>query len=148
MLRDSFIASTLAKVSIGYRIYNIKKRPCRNQIHPVTVVIIASCAPLIATLLELVTGTRRLRRNFALGVVISIFGGLIATNALAALLLLVAGILGFDVMPTRPVDAAQLGTLVFYALFSPGLSQFFFIASIGKLGLAWPRSTSTLCRSM
>ena len=152
---------------------------------PVTVVIIASSAPLIATLLELAAGTRRLRRNFALGVVLSILGGLIATKALApmqlglgaacavlstalfcwasmatardfpdlsqfgrstitlaggmvmaALLLLVAWVFEFDVMPMRPVDAAQLGMLVFYALFSLGLSQFFFIASVGKLGVA------------
>lgn len=50
---------------------------------PVTVAIIASCAPLSATVLELVAGTRRLRWNFALGVLISIIGGLIATSALA-----------------------------------------------------------------
>ncbi len=50
---------------------------------PVTVAIVASCAPLMATLLELAAGTRRLRWNFALGVVVSIVGGLIATSALA-----------------------------------------------------------------
>ncbi|MEW2918979.1 DMT family transporter [Ruegeria sp. ANG10] len=50
---------------------------------PVTVAIIASCAPLFATLLELATGTRRLRWNFALGLVVSIVGGLIATSAVA-----------------------------------------------------------------
>ena len=50
---------------------------------PVTVAIIASCAPLIATLLELAAGTRRLRWNFALGVLVSIIGGLIATSAMA-----------------------------------------------------------------
>lgn len=50
---------------------------------PVTVAIIASCAPLFATLIELATGTRRLRWNFALGVVVSIIGGLIATSAVA-----------------------------------------------------------------
>ncbi len=50
---------------------------------PVTVAIIASCAPLIATLLELAAGTRRLRWNFALGVAVSIIGGLIATSAVA-----------------------------------------------------------------
>ncbi|KIC45375.1 membrane protein [Ruegeria sp. ANG-S4] len=50
---------------------------------PVTVAIIASCAPLVAALLELAAGTRRLRWNFALGVVVSIVGGLIATSALA-----------------------------------------------------------------
>lgn len=48
---------------------------------PVTVAIIASCAPLVATLLELMARTRRLRWNFALGVVVSIVGGLIATSA-------------------------------------------------------------------
>lgn len=50
---------------------------------PVTVAIIASCAPLMATLLELAAGTRRLKWNFALGVLVSIVGGLIATSALA-----------------------------------------------------------------
>ncbi|WP_299949279.1 DMT family transporter [uncultured Ruegeria sp.] len=152
---------------------------------PVTVVIIASCAPLIATLLELAAGTRRLRWNFALGIAISILGGLIATSAVApaqlglgaacavvstalfcwasmatardfpelsqlgrstitlagglstaAVLVPVAGVLGLEVMPTRQVDAPQMGMLVFYALFSMGLSQFFFIASVGKLGVA------------
>ncbi|SDX27804.1 EamA-like transporter family protein [Ruegeria halocynthiae] len=152
---------------------------------PITVAIIASCAPLIATLLELAAGTRRLRWNFALGIAISIIGGLIATSAVApaqlglgaafavvstalfcwasmatardfpelsqlgrstitlagglstaAVLVPVAGFLGLEVMPTRQVDAAQMGMLVFYALFSLGLSQFFFIASVGKLGVA------------
>ncbi len=50
---------------------------------PVTVAIIASCAPLFAALIELATGTRRLRWNFALGVLVSIVGGLIAANAAA-----------------------------------------------------------------
>ncbi|MGI9370576.1 MAG: DMT family transporter [Ruegeria sp.] len=50
---------------------------------PVTVAIIASCAPLVATLLELAAGARRLKWNFALGVVVSIVGGLIATSAVA-----------------------------------------------------------------
>ena len=50
---------------------------------PVTVAIIASCAPLVATLLELAAGTRHLRWNFALGVLVSIVGGVIATSALA-----------------------------------------------------------------
>lgn len=50
---------------------------------PVTVAIIASCAPLVATLLELASGTRRLRWNFALGVVVSVVGGVIATSAVA-----------------------------------------------------------------
>lgn len=152
---------------------------------PVTVAIIASCAPLIATLLELAAGSRRLRWNFVLGMVISIIGGLIATSALApaqlglgaacavvstalfcwasmatardfpelsqlgrstitlagglstvAVLVPVAGFIGLEVMPSRPVDAAQMGMLVFYALFSLGLSQVFFIASVGKLGVA------------
>jgi drug/metabolite transporter (DMT)-like permease len=38
---------------------------------------------LFATLIELATGARRLRWNFALGVVVSIVGGLIATSAVA-----------------------------------------------------------------
>lgn len=50
---------------------------------PVTVAVIASCAPLSATLLELAAGERRLRWNFAAGVSLSIVGGLIATSAVA-----------------------------------------------------------------
>lgn len=50
---------------------------------PVTVAIIASCAPLAATLLELASGARKLRWNFVLGVAVSIVGGLIATSAVA-----------------------------------------------------------------
>ncbi|UUV05845.1 DMT family transporter [Ruegeria sp. YS9] len=50
---------------------------------PVTVALIVSCAPLVATLLELAAGTRRLKWNFALGVLVSVVGGLIATSALA-----------------------------------------------------------------
>ncbi len=152
---------------------------------PVTVAIIASCAPLIATLLELAAGTRRLRWNFAFGIVISVIGGLIATSAVApaqlglgaacavvstalfcwasmatardfpelsqlgrstitlagglstaVILIPIAGFLGLEVMPTNAFDAAQMGMLVFYALISLGLSQVFFIASVGKLGVA------------
>lgn len=50
---------------------------------PVTVALIASCAPLMAAVLELSAGTRRLRWNFVLGVLVSIFGGIIATSAIA-----------------------------------------------------------------
>lgn len=152
---------------------------------PVTVAIIASCAPLIATLLELAARTRRLRWNFALGMGVSIIGGLVATSAMApaqlgpgaacavgatalfcwasmatardfpelsqlgrstitlagglatvAVVVPTAGFLGLEVMPARPVDAAQIGMLAFYAVFSLGLSQFFFVASVGKLGVA------------
>ena len=63
---------------------------------------------------------------------ITLAGGL----STAAVLVPVAGVLGLEVMPTRQVDAPQMGMLVFYALFSMGLSQFFFIASVGKLGVA------------
>ncbi|WP_254445780.1 DMT family transporter [Ruegeria arenilitoris] len=152
---------------------------------PVTVAIIASCAPLFATLIELATGTRRLRWNFAVGVLVSIIGGLIATSAVApaqlglgavcaivstglfcwasmatardfpelsqtgrstitfagglvmALVLFgVAAQMGMDVMPTAAFDAQQAGMLVIYALIAMGLSQVFFIASVGKLGVA------------
>lgn len=152
---------------------------------PVTVAIIASCAPLAATLLEMATGTRRLRWNFALGVLVSIIGGIIATSALApaqlglgaacavvstflfcwgsmatardfpelsqmgrstitfvgalmmaAVLLLGAYLLGFDLRPSRPVDFAQGAMLVIYALVSMGISQVFFIAAVGKMGVA------------
>lgn len=50
---------------------------------PVTVAIIASCAPLLATVLELMAGTRRLKWTFALGVLVSVLGGLIATSTAA-----------------------------------------------------------------
>ncbi len=50
---------------------------------PVTVAIILSCAPLIATILEQVSGTRRMTRNFAFGLLASVVGGLIATSAIA-----------------------------------------------------------------
>lgn len=152
---------------------------------PVTVAIIASSAPLVATLLELSAGTRRLRANFALGVGVSIVGGLVATSAMApaqlglgalcaigstalfcwsslatsrdfpdlsqtgrttitlvggtvmALVLIVlARLAGFDVWPKRSIDTQQAGMLAIYALVSLGLSQLFFIASIGKLGVA------------
>ncbi len=152
---------------------------------PVTVAIIASCAPLTATLLELFSGTRRLKWNFALGVIVSIFGGLIATSAvapaqlglgaicavvstalfcwasmatardfpelsqtgrttitfvggllMASALVFVSAYFGFDVLPKTAFDAQQAGMLLIYALISMGLSQVFFIASVGKLGVA------------
>ncbi len=152
---------------------------------PVTVAIIASCAPLIATLLEMAAGTRRLRWNFALGVLVSIVGGLVATSALApaqlglgaalaiastglfcwasmatardfpelsqtgrttitfigglvmaSVLLLGAAQIGLDVMPATAFDMQQAGMLVMFSLVSMGLSQVFFVASIGKLGVA------------
>ncbi|MES0862171.1 DMT family transporter [Ruegeria sp. SCPT10] len=157
----------------------------QNLTDPVTVAIIASCAPLAATVLELAAGTRRLRWNFALGVLVSIVGGIIATSALApaqlglgaacavvstflfcwgsmatardfpelsqmgrstitfvgALVMatvMVAGafLLGFDLRPAIPIDFAQGGMLVFYALVSMGISQVFFIAAVGKMGVA------------
>jgi len=151
---------------------------------PVTVAIIASCAPLTAALLELAAGTRRLKWNFALGVLVSIAGGLIATSALApaqlglgavltimstglfcwasmatardfpelsqtgrttitfigglmmaSLMMFGAAQMGMDVMPATAFDLRQAGMLMMYALVSMGLSQVFFIASIGKLGV-------------
>ncbi|WP_254444877.1 DMT family transporter [Ruegeria atlantica] len=152
---------------------------------PVTVAIIASCAPLTATLLELTAGTRRLSWNFALGVLVSIVGGLIATSAvapaqlglgaalaiastglfcwasmatardfpelsqtgratitfigglvMASVLLSGAALFGMDFMPATAFDMQQAGMLVIYALISMGLSQVFFIASVGRLGVA------------
>lgn len=152
---------------------------------PVTVAIIVSCSPLVATLMELAMGTRRLHWNFGLGVVVSIIGGLIATSAMApaqlglgavvailstgffcwaslaterdfpelsqtgrttitfvgglitaGFLVLLVGQLGWDVMPSRPVDGQQLGMLAIYSLIAMGLSQFLFVGSIGKLGVA------------
>ncbi len=152
---------------------------------PVTVAIIASCAPLMATVLELAAGTRRLRWNFALGVLVSIVGGLIATSAvapaqlglgavcaigatglfcwasmatardfpdlshtgrttitfagglvMASLLVFGAAQMGMDVLPATAFDTQQAGMLMIYAIISMGLSQVFFVASIGKLGVA------------
>ena len=152
---------------------------------PVTVAIIASCAPLIATLLELAAGTRRLRWNFVLGLGVSIVGGLIATSvatspqlglgaacaivsttlfcwgsmaasrdfpqlsqigrttitltgglALAVVLICGASVLGFDVLPSAPVDQAQIGLLMIFAVLSFGFSQVLFVAAISKLGVA------------
>lgn len=152
---------------------------------PVTVAIIASCAPLAATLLEMAIGSRRLKWNFAFGVLISIIGGIIATSALApaqlglgaacavvstflfcwgsmatardfpelsqmgrstitfvgglvtaAVMLAGAHQLGFDLRPSKPMDFAQGGMLMLYALISMGLSQVFFIAAVSRLGVA------------
>lgn len=50
---------------------------------PVTVALIASASPLAATLMEMAQGSRRLTGNFALGLLASVFGGIIATDALA-----------------------------------------------------------------
>ena len=50
---------------------------------PVTVALVASCAPLIGAILEVRAGTRRLNKQFAFGVVASIIGGIIATSGLA-----------------------------------------------------------------
>ncbi len=151
---------------------------------PVTVAIIASCAPLMAAMLELVAGTRRLRWNFVIGVAVSIAGGLIATSALApaqlglgaacavvstalfcwasmatardfpdlsqtgrttitfigglvtaSILVFASAQLGFDVMPSTAIDLRQAGMLAMYALISMGLSQVFFVASVGKIGV-------------
>ncbi|MBO9450454.1 DMT family transporter [Tropicibacter sp. R16_0] len=50
---------------------------------PVTVALVASCAPLIGAILEVRARTRRLNKQFAFGVVASIIGGIIATSGLA-----------------------------------------------------------------
>ncbi|MDP5217593.1 DMT family transporter [Ruegeria sp. 2205SS24-7] len=49
---------------------------------PVTVALIASCAPLVGAVLEFLTKTRRLSWRLALGVAASIAGGIVATNSL------------------------------------------------------------------
>ncbi|MCL6282737.1 DMT family transporter [Ruegeria sp. 2012CJ41-6] len=49
---------------------------------PVTVALIASCAPLVGAVLELFAKTRRMSWRFALGVAASITGGVVATSAL------------------------------------------------------------------
>lgn len=67
--------------SFGYGIGMFLLILAQKLTDPVTVAIIASCAPLAATLLELAAGTRRLKWNFAIGVLVSIAGGLIATSA-------------------------------------------------------------------
>lgn len=50
---------------------------------PVTVALIASSAPLSATLLEMAQRSRRLSWNFTLGMGASVLGGIIAATALA-----------------------------------------------------------------
>jgi len=50
---------------------------------PVTVALIASSAPLAATLIELAQRSRRLTRRFCLGMALSVSGGIVATSALA-----------------------------------------------------------------
>lgn len=50
---------------------------------PVTVALIASCAPLIGAILEVRARTRQLNKQFAFGVIASIIGGIIATSGLA-----------------------------------------------------------------
>ncbi|WP_240336773.1 DMT family transporter [Tropicibacter sp. Alg240-R139] len=50
---------------------------------PVTVALVASCAPLIGAILEVRAKSRRLNKQFAFGVVASIIGGIIATSGLA-----------------------------------------------------------------
>ncbi len=47
---------------------------------PVTVALIASTCPIAATLIEVFTGHRRLRRNFLLGLGASVVGGYVATG--------------------------------------------------------------------
>lgn len=47
---------------------------------PVTVALIASTCPIAATLIEMVTGQRRLRRNFIFGLSASVMGGYVATG--------------------------------------------------------------------
>lgn len=152
---------------------------------PVTVAIIASSAPLIATLLEIRIGARRLRWNFAFGLVASIIGGLIATSAavpeqlglgaacailstvlfcwggmatardfpelsqvgrssitlvggllVTSVLLIGAGQMGTEIVPSASFDMQQAGMLAIYALVALGLSQVLFVSSISKLGVA------------
>ena len=47
---------------------------------PVTVALIASTAPIAATLIEVATRQRRLRRNFLYGLLASVLGGYVATG--------------------------------------------------------------------
>ncbi len=48
---------------------------------PVTVALIASCAPLAGFMLEITSRRRKLTRRFVVGICASIFGGIIATNS-------------------------------------------------------------------
>ncbi|MCV6585439.1 MAG: DMT family transporter [Marinibacterium sp.] len=50
---------------------------------PVTVALIASATPIAATIIELAYGLRRLQSGFVLGLLASVLGGVIATNAVA-----------------------------------------------------------------
>lgn len=47
----------------------------------VTVAIIAAATPVAATVIEVVTGQRRVRRQFLIGLVLSVIGGVVAVGA-------------------------------------------------------------------
>lgn len=50
---------------------------------PVTVALIASMCPVVAAVIEMMAGARRITKRFALGVAVSVVGGIIAAQAVS-----------------------------------------------------------------
>ena len=63
---------------------------------------------------------------------VTLAGGLVFTAGA----LLISHLAGFDVLPSREIDAGQLGLLAIYAVAGMALSQVMWIASVGRLGVA------------
>lgn len=82
---------------------------------PVTVALIASATPILATLIEVWEGQRRLTRNFVVGMILSVIGGTVAVGKLAGpdlgLGLLLALLSGFLFSWASNAAVRQLPTL-------------------------------------
>lgn len=63
---------------------------------------------------------------------VTLVGGLVFTAGA----LLISHMMGLDVLPTRVIDAEQIGLLAIYAIAGMALSQVMWIASVGRLGVA------------
>jgi len=158
----------------------------QDMTDPVTVAIFVSAMPLSASLIEVVQDGRRLHRRFVLGLMASIFGGIIAATGgatpanmgLGALIAVASTLLyawgsratsrsltgvthlgrttvtlaggavttavifalsaqiGLEKATGAPIDVSQLWLLALFAIGSLAISQLFWIASVGKIGVA------------